>query len=287
MTEEVTNQLRSDYTSVATLTDEYFIDEKGRLPIVMTKPGGRDYLNRITIEYTRRDPIDVTATAHAECMVDIDKSGLKEATERLDSLCRFESAFQMAHVLLLKSIWNPERLTFRLGPKSIELKPGDVATISSNTALEISSMDVRILSIHEDENYQMEIEAVQERPIFHEWVPTPPDEPGIPPEHPDIDADAYDVLDAIAIETPAVWSSEGLMKVLVAYNAPDQAAWAGTQLYMDQNLVTGGTGTYSPSPTPNQSFTKGIVGIVTAVGVDGEGVAYIDMRTKFSRHRCR
>lgn len=257
-------QLKKE-TPISELTIEHTVKEEDSFPVNISRSGGRDYNNKILLEYTKRDQDHVIGTVSTDDTVDIDKYGLKDATVKLDGITVYSMASKMANLLLKKSLANPLALEFKLGPKSLGIKPGDVYAITDST-VELSNMPIRISTISEGDDYNIETVAAEEVDVY-DLIEYGSDTI-TPPPPPDIYGDPLSVVNPLLLEVPAIYS-QSVCSAAVVYSKSSSASWAGASVH---RAYTSG-GTYNALAVERGS---GITGTVNAVGFVN-GLAYMDV----------
>lgn len=225
------NQLQSatptDFLSSA---NNDFVQEED-YPVVISKAGGRDYHNKIIVEYTKRDAGYVTGTAVADDIVDIDKYLLKESVLRLDGFCTYARAAKMAWRFLKKELIQPQKLTFKVGPKSkAKIFPGNVVSITDDS-VELASVPIRILATREATDRRIEVEAMEENNnVYSAGYMTAGQNPPLPPESPTLHDPALSVIRPMALEIPPLFSSA--CQALIVYSKPpNNQSWMGASIY--------------------------------------------------------
>ncbi len=211
-------------------TNNDFIQEDDH-PVVVTKAGGRDYHNKIIIEYTKREAEYVTGTAIADDIVDIDNYRLKESVLRLDGFCTYARAAKMAWRFLKKELIQPQKLTFKVGPKSkAKIFPGNVVSITDDS-VELASVPIRILATREATDRRIEVEAVEENNnVYSTGYMTAGQNPPTPPESPALHDPALSVIRPMALEIPPLFSSA--CQALIVYSKPpNNQSWMGASIY--------------------------------------------------------
>jgi hypothetical protein len=257
-------QLKAEAPIAALVADSGYdiVHEEGAWPVQVTVKGARDYYNRIIVEWTKRNSDYVTGTAPIDDMGDIALYGLRPKQVLLDGLCTWERAIKAARVIADRSMSSESVLTFKLGPKHQDLKPGDVITITdSNNGL--TAFKCRLVSISENPDFVIEAVAVEEIDNVYTYSTAGAEAGGGGTTMPDFYSDALAVTNGIAVELPAIYSGEKNV-VVIGYSKPDQPAWAGAALY--RSYAAAGPYTRQDSKT-----YSGVAGAVTAVGtVAGE-----------------
>jgi len=259
------NQMKAETSKgLLSTANNDFVQKKGSWPIHINQKGGRAYNNKILVQYTKRDKGYVTGTAVADDMVDIDEHGLKDTTVKLDGLTSFRRASVMANRLLQKQLLDPKSLSFKLGPKNIDLKPGEVWDITDSN-LEIDAEQVRIMSVGEGPDYVMQISALEDK-LFDDvaYGRDTTSSPILPFTY---GAPGY-ILRILIVELPALYSGN-VSQLAITYSRPDVDSWAGTSLYL---AYTEG-GSYARKDSKQAS---GITGVVLATGIDNYD-NYIDV----------
>lgn len=256
-------QLQSE-SPISTITTEDTTKED-EYPVQINKKGGRDYNNKITVEYTKRDQEYVAGTAAVDDMVDIDKYGTKDVTVKLEGITKHPMASKMANLLLKKSLANPETVNFKLGPKSIGIKPGDVHAIT-DSGVGLSALPIRIETISEGDDYRIEVAATEELDVYD--LITTGEDTTVPPSPPELNGDPGNVVNPLSLELPALYS-QALCQAIVLYSKSANQAWAGASLYRAYSEV----GSYGKLASKTGS---GITGTVDSVG-SINGVPYIDI----------
>jgi hypothetical protein len=259
------NQLKTE-TPIADYTDSYIVKEEGaNFPLSLTKKGSRDCYNKVTVEYSKREKSYNTGTAIDDDSVDIDNYGLQITTVNLDGLTTFTRAQKMAGLLLRSYLNNPQQLSFKLGPKSLSLKPGDVITYTDED-LELDSFSLRISSINEGKDYQIEVEAQEEKDIY-DLINYGTDS-STPVNSPDLYSDASSITNEVLVEIHPNYTEQ--CALAISSSKPDETQWAGSSLY--KSYSSGGTFT----KIDTASFS-GITGIISNIDIDNSGLYYIDV----------
>jgi hypothetical protein len=258
------NQMKVD-TPIASLNTSDVVQNE--YPIEITKKGSRDYNNKVIVEWTKRSDDYCTGTVIADDDLDISMYGLKDVNIQLDGMCTYERAYKIANLLLEKNIINPEVLKFKLGPKSIGLKPGDVIDIT-DTNLEMSNFKVRIASIRETEDYTIEVEAIEELDNIHNYIVNGADT-SFSGTITYLTGVAGDVIRPQIYEVDPLYSGSST-HLAIGYSKSGLVSWAGATLYMA--YAEGG-----PYFSLDSKFYSGITGIVDTVGITLTDVAYIDV----------
>ena len=258
-----------------------FVHKGNELPIHMAKGAPKEVSNKILVQYTKRtiatqkdsngnitdyDVIYSTGVAIAEDVVDIDKYGLKDTTINLAGFTDFGRASKMAWLLLKKSLHNYEHLSFTLGVKNISLLPGDVIALTDNN-LGINQLSVRVLTLNEDNKYNIVIECqVEQDSTGYEYIINGEDT-SIADVPPNLTGDSGFARNIVVEELPAIYSSDNVIGV--SYSAPEgDTSFAGASLY----------DTFDSSGNYNRVATndgEGITGYVNSVGYEN-GIAYIE-----------
>ena len=170
---------------------------QGDMPVSISKAGLREYSNKIEGHYFKRLPDSVTIDENgnltsdiltadeinayptyqpglvvAEDMTDIAQYGTQVSNAQLDGFCLWFRAMQVATIMLKRSLYNPMLFKFKLGPKSLgaNIMPGKVVSLT-DTATELDAQTMRILSIAEGEDYQIEVEALEEDSELCDVIP--------------------------------------------------------------------------------------------------------------------
>ena len=263
------NQLQAiTPTETISAANNDFIEDKD-YPVEIVKAGAGGYKNKITVEYVKRDAEYIAGTAIADDLVDIDTYGLKDSTMKLDGLMTYSRAINMAWTALKRSLLQPQGIKFKLGPKSTsKVYPGAVALLT-DAPTELSSLPIRILSVKESNDGELEIEAVEENNNIYDtdYAYTSP-EPPLPPETPNLHEPAESVSGALLIEPPPLYYST--FKLLTVCSKPaDNDSWAGASVW--KAYAEGGAYTRKLSNTGS-----GVTGTVIAVGEDDD-IAYISV----------
>lgn len=222
-------QLKQE-TPVAALTNSDLVQKDAEPPVSLTKAGGRDYYNKVQIEWTKRDKDYVSGIATAKDDVDIADYGVLDTTIKLDALCTFTRASRMAHMMLVRSLSNPQSLAFSLGPKNSDLRPGDVVTIT-DAHTELDAQPIRIGSVSEGEDYVIEVAAVEEidSDIAYNGMVDGSDTDDDSDPLDDLDEDAGSVYQSLIIEPCPLFSS--VAALVFSYCASGILSWTGASLY--------------------------------------------------------
>lgn len=242
-----------------------FVEKKGSWPIRVSQKGARARSNKIVVEYTKRDRDYVKGTAVADDMVDMDTYGVRNSTVKLDGLTTYARASRMANLLLQKQLLNPKSLAFRLGPKSIDMKPGEVWDVT-DANLELSAEQVRITAIAEGSDYVLDVTALEDKAYEHISYGA---DTTVPPELPSASQAAGYVQRPLAIELPALYSGDDCL-VAITYSRSEEPSWAGSSLY----LAYSEGGSYVKKASQPRA---GITGSVVGVGFSNAD-AYIDVQ---------
>ncbi|MHC4276953.1 MAG: phage tail protein [Planctomycetota bacterium] len=251
-------QLQSTDASIATVTDLKIVKERRGLPVQ----------GRVNVEYVKRRDQYAPGIAPAHDMLDRDKYGLKAETVKLDGFCTFERAAKMADLLLRKNLINARAYTFKLGPKSMPRKVGEIITLDY-PEIEASNKDLRITAIGEGENGILQMTMIEEVPEIYQFRESGIDA-SVPAETPSVFGDAPSVLNPMAVELPALYSGPDSI-VVITYEKPTSDAWAGATLFRSFNGIDG----FEFIKSIQKS---GLTGRVTAVGIDANDVRFIEVR---------
>lgn len=219
-------QLKSEI-SLGTIRDHHLVREEEELPLSATSPGGRDYNNKITVEYPKRGKEYVTGTAPVDDMVDIDQYGLRDATVKLDAITTHSRASKLAMVLLKKSLSAPQSFDFKVGPELAGIRPGQVFALTE-TAMDLFEAPIRIASVSESDNYEMEVSAREEVDVYG-YQATGTDT-SVQPVAPDLTGNPLSVVRPLMIEIPPYYSADRSL-VAAAYSRSASAAWAGASVW--------------------------------------------------------
>lgn len=254
-----------------TITEADLCKKEGELPIRVERKGGREYKNKILIEFLdRKEEEDdaenryTLALAQAEDPVDIDNYGLKEETIKLEGFKESSRALHMAWIYLRQILFNPRTFEFNLGIKSWGLSPGDVIYINSDVGL--IDQAVRIMELRENEGV-IRVTAVEEVASLYVDPPQISHET-LPPPSPRLRGDPGDAIRPMIVEVPARYSPVYMLAMAV-YSPSGEDAWLGASLY--RSYSEGGTYNYTESIE-----NEGVTGTVTGVGYIDD-IAYIDI----------
>jgi hypothetical protein len=265
-------QLKVETAVTATISNYSvagIIQPEGRdtYPIYMTKKGGRDYTNKLVINYTNRASDYVVGTVIADDMVDINNYGTLENAVNLNGFCTYERAYKMGYLLLEKSLLSPEAIKFKLGPSQLPLQPGDVIQVT-DVNMDISNYKVRISTISESDGYVVDVEGLQEYDSLYSTVSLDATI-NVPDGLPDLYEAALNTTHLMAVEIPPCYVGEDI-RVGVSFSKPNQLSWCGASLYEANNSG----GPYTLKKTTSYS---GVGGIVNAVGITTTDTRYIDI----------
>lgn len=250
--------------SIGTNTND-IINPKGSFPVKVATSGGREYVNKVWVEYTKADKDYVRGTALSDDMVDIDSFGVKNKSITLDGLTTFSRASQMADRILRKSLAKLETFAFKLGAKNITIQPGQVWSLTDSD-LELSSQPVRLLALREGEDYNIEVLAQEENTNIYDWVSYGSDT-STQPTLPVLGGDPGSVINPQAVELPALYGGV-TNQIAVAYSKSGNEQWAGATIY--RAYSTGG------SYVKLGAAAGGITGTVSGVGTSNY-TKYIDV----------
>ncbi|MDD2321744.1 MAG: phage tail protein [Geobacteraceae bacterium] len=222
-------QLKQE-TPIAALTNSDLVQKDAEPPVSLTKAGGRDYYNKVQIEWTKRDKDYVSGIATAKDDVDIADYGVLDTTIKLDALCTFTRASRMAHMMLVRSLSNPQSLAFELGPKNSDLRPGDVVTIT-DAHTELDALPIRIGSVSEGEDYIIEVTAAEEitSDIAYNGMVDSSDTDEDSDDLDDLDEDAGRVYQPLILEPCPLFSS--VSGLVFSYCSSGFLSWTGASLY--------------------------------------------------------
>lgn len=254
------------------LTEADFVKRDDQLPIRIERKGGRDYKNKILVEFLDRKEEITTgenryqlALAQAEDAVDIDAYGMKEDTIRLDGLKKPSRALYMAWIYLRQILFNPRVFEFELGIKNWGFYPGKVIYLTSNIG--VTNQPARIMELIEN-NGLLKVVASEESTSMYN------DPPSIsysttPSSSPDLRQDAGDVIRPMIVEVPARYSTAYMLAAIV-FSPSAVGSWFGASLYRSYLEA----GTYSFIESTEQDC---ITGLVIDVGNTSAATAYIDI----------
>lgn len=251
-------QLKAEDPSFSLVKGD-FICEKGKLPIQVSVAGHRDYSNKLILEWTKRSQRYRNGTCQASSAVDIRDNGLKLATERLPGLMTYDRASKMCNLRWRRSIWNPEGYAFSVGPKSMDLKPGDVGSLT-NVETRLSGQLSRIVSMSENKDYVTAASAIAEHAEMHALQVTGSDTSDSPTVG-TLTGEAETVLGLQAIELPAFLGDPAQVIVAAPFTAPAQTDWAGAVAY----IAEASGGPYSQVPE-SKIYGGSITGVIHALG---------------------
>ena len=256
------------YTPTIAFTKENadFVEDK-EFPIEVFKAGERGYNNKIQVEYTRRNKGYSAAIMVADDVVDIDAYRLKDATVKLDGLCKYERAEKMAWLLLKKSLIQPMGLKFKLGPKSTNvIYPGLIA-LFNDPSVEVENLPIRIITVGEDAGKTLSIEAMEENAAIYNYdymaTATPPIAPSYDP--PNFYAPAESVQRTVAFKLPPFYAGADTLVMVVSSKPMGNPSWAGASVYMAYSAG----GSYARKLSLSGS---GVIGDVTSVEYDSLNV---------------
>jgi hypothetical protein len=260
-------QFKQETPSVTLTNGIDLVQKDNELPVQISKAGARGYQNRITVEWTKRDKEYVVGTVQAEDIVDIDTYGLLDSSVNLSGLCTFARANKMAYLMLKKSLLAPLSISFRVGPKSLELKPGDVVALS-DPQTELDAQAIRVMAVREGDDYIIEVDAQQEgilgdytvvagQDSTYDDVIINDDIEGTA-EQPDMSADPGNVYQLRVHEVMSLYASTSALAF--CYSPSGFENWAGAALYRSYDGST-----YSRVGSSN---TKGSSGYLYAIGAD-------------------
>ncbi len=143
-----------------------------QLPMAGTSKAGKDYKNRVNVQYTKRSDEYVTGVVTADDVVDIDKNGLLDVTTNLEGFCTWVRAIRMAYRMLRKSLIDVQTYSFKLGLKNLDLRPGQVIEFTE-ADLEMNAANLRIGAIKEQPDYQIVVDAMDDSPYVNTFVYAP------------------------------------------------------------------------------------------------------------------
>lgn len=174
----------------------------------------------------------------------------------------------MAWSYLRQSQFSPQSLKFKLGPKSKLLAiPGNIITIT-DTATEIAAMPIRLLTIKEDTDGTIEIEAIEENESVYDVTlrgyATPPELPG---SITNLRDPAESMTSAIGFYVPEYYAGADRCVMVVTTKPSNNPSWAGASVYQAYSL--GG-----PYTRKTSNSGSGVIGTVQEVGTES-GTAYI------------
>lgn len=233
------------------------------LPVTIAKQGGKDYKNKINIEFLNRSKDYVVGTVPAEDISDIDIYGLKEDSIRMEGFKTSDRAAWAAWKILKKSLFSPVQYSFKLGIKKLGILPGNVYYLTDSD-LGITNQPIRITSMSENKGV-IEIEAEEEALANYNPIDSTGD-PTDPPGPPDLGGDPGSVIRPILIELPAQYSPTQI-SLIALYSESGESSWYGASLY--RSTLPDGSYEYF-----NTTIQSGITGVVTDVGISGN-TAYI------------
>ena len=224
-------------------------------PSAVSYQGGRDYINKVTIEYTKRAADYVTGTAPIEDQVDIDRFGLRDQTIKLAGLTTYNRAAKLALLALRRNLSAPATLEFTVGPNLAGITSGEVFAVTIPD-MELDNEPYRAMTISEDDNYRSVITAVREPDVFDLHVLGA--DSSQPPQPPSLAADPLAVVRPMCLEVPPLYSA-GASLLAVGYSQSESLSWAGAILH--RAYSSGGA--YEDLSAGD---TSGITGEVIAVG---------------------
>ncbi|MBF0400790.1 MAG: hypothetical protein HQL90_08480 [Magnetococcales bacterium] len=148
-----------DITPVYELTEDDFIVEGSEDPVVITRQPVVDAYNHVQVEFLNSSNQFNEEIVEAKDQVAIDVYGLRT----LDPIKAHEIASpavarNVAQIILQRSQYVRNTYAFKLGWKHCLLEPTDLVTLTDLT-IGLNAIPVRILSIEEDENGLLSIEA--------------------------------------------------------------------------------------------------------------------------------
>lgn len=258
------NQLKTE-TPIANYNDDYIVKEEGdSFPVSLIKKGSRDCYNKAIVEYSKRTRGYHTGTAIDDDSVDISSYGLQATTVSLDGLTTFERAQKMAGLLLRSYMNNPQALSFKLGPKSLSLKPGDVITYTDEN-LELENTPIRIMTVNEGKDYKIDVEAQEENDIYDlinygEDSSTSTDSKGLY-------EDASSITNEVLVEIHPNYTEQ--CALAISSSKPDETQWAGVTLYKSYSS----SGSFK---SVNTASFSGVTGLISGFGIDNS-YYYIDV----------
>jgi len=159
-------------TPVTRLGTSDLVKIVNQLPMAGTSKAGKDYKNRVNVQYTKRSDEYVAGVVTADDVVDIDQNGLLDVTTNLEGFCTWVRAIRMAYRMLRKSLIDVQTYSFKLGLKNLDLRPGQVIEFTESD-LEMNASNLRIGAIKEQPDYQIVIDAMEDNPYVNTFVYAP------------------------------------------------------------------------------------------------------------------
>lgn len=146
-------------TPIYDLTDDDFLPNGDDGPVIVVRPTALDAFNSIQVEYTDRDADYNLSRAEASDIVSVRAYGYRPAPALTDTgICQASVAQTVSQTALQRILYIRAKQSFKLSLKYSLLEPMDIVTLS-DLGIGYSQAAVRILSIEEDGNGELTVEA--------------------------------------------------------------------------------------------------------------------------------
>lgn len=213
--------------ALGTITEGLLVHEDDEYPITLSKNLGKSIHNKVTLQYTKRAGEYVSGTAVADDIVDIDDSGVRDVTVKLEGLTTYERATKMANLLLFKDRNQPRVLNFKLGPNMIGVEPGMVFYMDC-PSLDIYQVKVRIGSVGESDSYHVIAMAQEEFDEAYDYIVSGADT-SMPGTSPNFITPPTNVTNPVVVELPARYVRNNTLAF--GYGPGNTDSWMGAAVY--------------------------------------------------------
>ncbi len=222
-------------------------------PVDIQRDAFRDIKNQIKLKYTKRVDAYTVGIVIAEDEVHQKDHGLKDGTVTLDGYTQGTRAQKFAYTILRRSLKNPMRYSFSVGPKKVEkVLPGAVFALT-DSQLGVTELPMRVISIKEGKDYKVDVDAVEEIDYILDTKDAPSDESYTPPPR---GGDPGNVVNPMLSEFPPLITLDDLI-VSIQYSESGKEEWAGATIYQSYDDTT-----YTARQS---SYGAGLTGVVDSV----------------------
>lgn len=155
--EQVKGTFTPNVTPLYDLNDDDFLDRE--MPIKVTRSSPSDAFNSVKIEYFNRANSYNIETDEQQDLANIELYGYRpQDVITLHDICDPYTAHTIAQLILNRTLYVRNTYEFRVTWKYCLLEPMDIITITDDI-IGLNKLQVRIIEISEDEEYQLTIKA--------------------------------------------------------------------------------------------------------------------------------
>ncbi len=236
-----------------TLELDDMLGRVGEQVIDVSESGRSDRFNRLSVEYTDPKKEYSARPVQVEDLADQQDRGIKKNTVSLLGFTDPDIVKDVGYKMMRNSLFGRRLLSFSLGPRHLDVEPGDLFYINAGT-VGLSLMRSRIIGVDETEEFNLTVNAREEPNYIYDpvnySVPTSDSSPAV-----DTSAGLSNAIGFKVVEVPKeLMITTGNVSLLPAY-AIQNSATIGYNIYTSVD-----DSTYNLSFSSRKPLNYGVIG---------------------------